>query len=90
MQCSWKVTSGIVNYVSSCSRSVMSWLEPVIEHVMGRQDQPRGAQLHAMYLSDKKGWSQDPLHLRPHLRVGNGGEGILLVISVFLRPFEGK
>ena len=27
---------------------------------MGRQGQPRGAQVHPMYLSDRKGWSQDP------------------------------
>ena len=52
----------------------------MIEHLVGRQGQPRGAQVHAMYLSDQKGWSQDPLLPRPHLRVGSGGEDILLDI----------
>ena len=57
---------------------------------MGRQGQPRGAQVHAMYLSDWKGWSQDPPLPRPHLRVGSGGEGILLEIPAYLRPFKAK
>jgi len=61
-----------------------------MEHLVGRQGQPRGAQLHAMHLSDWKGWSQDPLLLRPHLRVGSRGEDILLKILVYLRPSEGK
>jgi len=43
-----------------------------------------------MYLSDQKGWSQDPPLPRPHLRVGSGGEGILLEIPVYLGPSEGK
>ena len=46
------------------------------EHLVGRQDQLRGAQVHAMHLSDQKGWSQDPPLPRPHVRVGSGGEGI--------------
>ena len=37
-----------------CSGTSNSWLEPVIEHLVGRQGQPRGAQVHAMYLSDQK------------------------------------
>jgi len=52
--------------------------------------QPRGAQVYAMYLSDWKRWSQDPPLPRPHLRVGGGGEGILLEITVYLKPSEGK
>jgi len=42
---------------------------------VGRQGQPRGAQVHSMHLSDWKGWSQDPGLPRTHLRVGSGGEG---------------
>ena len=44
----------------------------VMEHLVGRQGQPRGAQVHVMYLSDWKGWSQDAPLPRPHLRVGSG------------------
>jgi len=39
-----------------CSGSAKSQLEAVIEHLVGRQGQPRGSQVHAMYLSDWKGW----------------------------------
>ena len=46
--------------------------------------------MHAMYLNDWKGQSQDPPLPRPHLRVGSGGKGVLLEIHVNLRPFEGK
>ena len=35
------------------SRNTKSWLETVIEHLVGRQGQPRGAQVHAMLLSDE-------------------------------------
>ena len=59
-----------------CSRNTKSWPEAVIEHLMGRQGQPRGAQLYAVHLSDQKSWSQDPPLPRPRLRVGSGGEGI--------------
>ena len=65
-------------------------LEAVMEHLVGRQGQPRGAQVHAMQLTDQKDWSQDPPLPRPHLRVGSGGEGISLKIHVYLRPSEGK
>ena len=41
-------------------------------------------------LSDQKGWSQDPPLSCPHLRVGNGCEGIFLEFSVSPRPSEGK
>ena len=47
---------------------VESQPEALMEHLVGRQGQPRGAQVHAMYLSDWKGWSQDPALPRPHLR----------------------
>jgi len=39
---------------------MLSQPEAVIEHLEGRQGQPRGAQVHAVYPSDEKGWSQDP------------------------------
>ena len=48
----------------------------MIECLLGRKGQPRGAQLHAMYLSDQKGWSQDTPLPRPHLRVSSGVVGI--------------
>jgi len=35
-----------------CSGNAKLWPETVIEHLLGRQGQPRGAQLHAMHLSD--------------------------------------
>jgi len=57
---------------------------------VGKQGQPRGAQVHAMYLRDPKGCSQDPPLPSPHLRVVSGGKGILLEILVYLRPSEGK
>ena len=59
-----------------CSRNAESGLEAVIEHLVGRQGQPRGAQVHAMYLGDCKGRSQDPPFPRPHLSVGSGGEDV--------------
>jgi len=57
---------------------------------MGREGQPRGAQVYAMsslpmHLSDRKGWSQGTALPRPHLRVGTGGEGISLEILVYER-----
>ena len=73
-----------------CSRNAKSEPEAVIEHLGGRQGQPRGAQVHVMNLSDRKGWSRDPPLPRPHLRVGSGGEGILVEVSVYLRSSEGK
>jgi len=69
---------------------MLSQPEAVTEHLVGGQGQPRGAQLHAIPLSDWKGWSQDTPLPRPHLRAGGGGEGILLEVRVYLRPSEGK
>ena len=62
----------------------------MIEHLVGRQGYPRGAQVHATYLSDQKGWSQDAPFPRPHLRAGSGGEAILLEILAYLRLSKGK
>jgi len=72
------------------SGNAKSWLEPKIEHLVGRQGQPRGAQVHAVHLSDRKGWSQDPSLPRPYLRVGSGGTGISLEIPAYLRPSKGE
>jgi len=58
----------------------------VIEHLVGRQGLPRGAQVHAIPLSDWKGWSQDLPLPRPQLRVSSGGEGISLEILAYLSP----
>ena len=78
------------NYELPWSRNAKSWPEAVIEHLVGRQGQPRGAQVYAMQLSDWKGWSQDPPLPSLHLRVGSGGEGVLLEIPAYLRPSKGK
>jgi len=73
-----------------CSGNAKSSHEAVMEHLVGRQGQPRGAQVHAMYLSDWKGWSQDPALPTPHLRVGSEGKGIFVEIPVCLRPSKDK
>jgi len=46
--------------------------------------------VHAIQLSEQKGWSQDPPLPSPHLRVGSGGEDVLLEIPMYLWPSEGK
>jgi len=73
----------------SCSGNAKSQLEPVMEHFVGGQGQPRGA-LHCMYLNDWRGCSQYPPLPRPHLRTASGGEGFLLEMPVYLQPSEGK
>ena len=50
-----------------CNRNAKSGLEPVIEHLGGRQGQPRGAQVCAMHLSDWKEWRSTWIHLFPGL-----------------------
>jgi len=72
--------------VPNCSGNAESQLERVIKHLVGRQGQPRGAQVHAIYLSDWKEWSQDPPLPRPHLRVRSRGENLSLEIPTYLRP----
>jgi len=57
---------------------------------VGKQDQPRGTQVHAMNLSNQKECILAPPLPRPHLRVGSGGESVLLEIFPYLRPSEGK
>jgi len=76
--------------LACCGGNAKSGLEAVIEHLVGRQGEPRGTQVYAMKLSDWKGWSQDPILPRPHLRVSSGDKGILLKIPVYLRPSEGR
>ena len=72
-----------------CSGNAKPQPEAVMEHLVGRQAQPKAAQVHAMNLSDQKRWSQDPPLPSPHLRVGSGSEGILLEIPAYLRLFKG-
>jgi len=74
----------------TCSRNAKSKPEAVIEHQVGRKGQPRGAQVHAMTLSDWNGCSQDPPLPRPHLRAGSGGKGFSLEIPAYLRPSKGE
>ena len=73
-----------------CSGNANSWLEPVIEHLVEKQDQPRGAQVYAMHLSGCRMCSQDSPLPRPHLMVCSGGKAILLVIPAYLRPSKSK
>ena len=57
-----------------CSGNTDLCLEAVIEHLVGRQGQPKGAQVHAVHMIEYKGCPPLP---RPHLRVGSGDERIL-------------
>ena len=43
-----------------------------------------------MHLSNQNGYSQDLPLPRPHLRVGSGGNGILIETPEYLKPSEGK
>jgi len=83
------LTLRLERLLQRCSRNAKSQLEPVIEHLVGRQGQPRGVQVHATHLSDQKGWSQDPPLPRPHLRVGSGGKDLLLQIPAHLKSSKG-
>ena len=85
-----QLTLGIGCLLHECSGNVKSQLEAVIEHLVGRQGQARGAQVHAMYLSDWNRWSQDSPIPTPHWRAGNGDKGILLEIPAHLRHSRGK
>jgi len=67
---------------------MLSQPETVIEHLVGRQGQPRGDQVPATHLSDQKRRSQDPPFPRHHLRVGSGGRGCLLEIPACWRLFH--
>ena len=80
----------MIHVKQECSTNAESQLEPVIEHLVGRYGQPRGAQMHALPLSDWKVWSQDSPIPRPQLRVGSGGKGVSLEISVYLGSSKGK
>lgn len=69
---------------------MLSHSELVIEHLVERQNQPRGAQVDAMHLSVRKGPSQDPPLPSLLLRVGSRGKGILLKIPLCTRCSEGE
>jgi len=72
----WVSTQNRRKLKTRCSGNAKSQLEAVIEHLVRRQGQPRGAQLHAMHLKDWEGWSLDPPLPRLHLRVVRVGENI--------------
>jgi len=76
--------------LSTCSRNAKSWLEAVIENLVGSQDQPRGTQVYAMHLSEQEGWILAPPLPWPHLRAGSGSKEILLEILGYLTSSEGK
>ena len=80
----------LMQLLPMCSENAKSQLEAVIEHLVERQGQPRGAQLYAIHLSDQKGWSQDPPLPRPHLRVGSGSKDVSLEIPAYMRSSKGK
>jgi len=62
----------------------------MVENLVGRQGQPRGAQVHAAHLSDWKKWNQDPPLSRPLLMAGSGDRSILLEIPTYLNLSKGK
>ena len=82
------LASAIITLVQKCCGNAKTQLEPVIEHLVGRQGQSRGAQVHATHLSDKNWWNQDLPLPRPHLRVDT--EGISLEIPAHLSFSEGE
>jgi len=43
-----------------CSGNAKSWLEPVIEHVVGRQGQPTGAQVQCTSMTRRGGAKTHP------------------------------
>ena len=95
--CGWKKSASkdpilLLVKLTCCSGNAKSQLEAVTEHLVGRQGQTRGAQVQAMQLNGRKGWSQDPPLPRPHLRVGSGGEGIWRSLPAWgpHRPSESK
>ena len=50
----WILLSFQNNSLRSCKGNAKSWVESVIEHLVGRQGQPKGAQVNATHLSDRK------------------------------------
>jgi len=64
-----------------CSRNAKSQLETVIAH-FGSQGQPRRS------VTGRGGTRTQPF--ADHLKVGSRGNGILLEISIYLRPSESK
>ena len=48
-------TTLLESFLYYCSRNAKPWPETGIKHLAGRQDQPRGAQVHAVHLSNWKG-----------------------------------
>ena len=54
--------------ITTRNENAESWPEPVIEHLVGRQGQPRGAQVHAMHWVTGRGGAR--IHLFPELFKG--------------------
>ena len=65
---------------TECSRNANSQLNPVFEHLVGRQNPPMGAQMRSVCLSDQKGWSQDLALPRPSY-------GLVMEATVFCWRF---
>ena len=59
---------GAMGILDGCNRNAESQLEAVMKHLVGRQGQPNGAQVHPMHLGDRKGWSQDPPLSQPSFK----------------------
>ena len=74
----------------TCCENTKSQHEAVIDHLVGRQGQPRRAQVHAMALRGQKGWSQNPFLPRLQLRVCSSGKSSLLEIPVCWRSSKGQ
>jgi len=53
------------SYIYACSGNAKSQLETVIEHLIGRQSQLRGSEVHVRHVSDQKGGAQ--IHPFPDL-----------------------
>jgi len=86
----WGQTCFIQVGIEQCSRNAKSQLWNSDWPPGGKAGPTQRSSVHAMLLSDRKGWSQDPSLPRSHLRVGSGGKGILLEILTYLRPYKGK
>lgn len=78
-----------VSFLLGCSLTSRCQKQPVIEYLVRRQGQTRGAQVYAVHLIDQKGWRQD-LSQTSFKHWQGGGEGLLLEIPVYLKAFPGK
>jgi len=71
-----------------CSGNAKSWLEAVIEHLVGRQVQPRASQVCAM---QPDGMELGSAPTQTSFKDWQGeAKSILLEISAYQRPSEGE